>query len=406
MMLNAAAAAFYYLRSSVVMYMRDPSETAPPVQLSGLVSAGLVVSAILTVLIGVAPGLVIDVRTGGRTGAPLGSDSTDGTPRATRGPARSDAQGERLREYLRHLLADGQRLTVVSNCGPLSFSHRAGTLESVEGLRRPGHGTRGAGPDRAGDLGQHRHEPRRPARGHARWPRAARRRMSLTSSSGTQMPDQDLKLVLADVSDKAYELHYATVANPFLWFIQHRLYQLPYEPQVDDRLIHAWRDGYRVVNEALAKAAVASAAARRRAAGGAAAGLPRLPGRRGHPCRAARQPAAPLQPHPVAVAGLLGGAAASAPSCHLRGVAGERHRGAPDRPYATRTSWAPSMPSCVTRGWTRPAGTCAGTAGRSGCGRTPSRSTRTHSCGSPPALRSRPGARRSRSDSSVPAGRG
>jgi NADH-quinone oxidoreductase subunit N len=56
---NAAAAAFYYLRVAVVMYMREPSENAPPVQLGGLVSAGLVVSAVLTVLIGLAPGLVI-----------------------------------------------------------------------------------------------------------------------------------------------------------------------------------------------------------------------------------------------------------------------------------------------------------------------------------------------------------
>jgi NADH-quinone oxidoreductase subunit N len=57
--INAAAAAFYYLRIAVVMYMRDPSEQAPPVQLGGLLSAGLVLSAIATVAIGVAPGLVI-----------------------------------------------------------------------------------------------------------------------------------------------------------------------------------------------------------------------------------------------------------------------------------------------------------------------------------------------------------
>jgi len=57
--LNAAAAAFYYLRVAVVMYMRDAPEDAPAVRLGGLISSGLVISAVVTVLIGVAPGFVI-----------------------------------------------------------------------------------------------------------------------------------------------------------------------------------------------------------------------------------------------------------------------------------------------------------------------------------------------------------
>ncbi len=57
--INAAAAAFYYLRVAVVMYMRDAPENAPRVQLGALISSGLVVTAVLTVLIGVAPGFVI-----------------------------------------------------------------------------------------------------------------------------------------------------------------------------------------------------------------------------------------------------------------------------------------------------------------------------------------------------------
>ncbi|MBA2254146.1 MAG: trehalose-6-phosphate synthase [Chloroflexi bacterium] len=169
-----------------------------------------------------------------------------------------DAQGDRLREYLRLLVPDGQRLTVVSNRGPLTFSHRGGTWRA----------TRGSGGlvTALAELG--RIAP-------VTWvstamnpgDRLAARALGDGGSGGgdleelirAQLPDQDLRLVLADVSDEAYDLHYATVSNPFLWFIQHRLYQLPYEPKVDDRLIQAWRDGYRVVNEALARSAVAAA---------------------------------------------------------------------------------------------------------------------------------------------------
>lgn len=173
-----------------------------------------------------------------------------------------DAQGARLREHLARVLPDGGRLIVVSNRGPLSFSRDHGHWQA----------TRGSGGlvTALAELG--RIAP-------ITWvstamnpsERAAARALGGRSAEGaelrqlieTQMPDQDIRLVMSDVSDSAYELHYATVSNPFLWFIQHRLYQLPYEPQVDDRLIHAWRDGYRVVNEALADAAVKAAHGKR-----------------------------------------------------------------------------------------------------------------------------------------------
>ena len=55
MMLNAAAAAFYYLRVVVYMYMRQPPEGAPPVSIGNPTRAGLVVAAVATVTIGLAP---------------------------------------------------------------------------------------------------------------------------------------------------------------------------------------------------------------------------------------------------------------------------------------------------------------------------------------------------------------
>lgn len=55
MMLNAAAAAFYYLRVVVTMYMRDAPDGARPIVIGGLTRAGLVVAASATVVIGVLP---------------------------------------------------------------------------------------------------------------------------------------------------------------------------------------------------------------------------------------------------------------------------------------------------------------------------------------------------------------
>jgi NADH-quinone oxidoreductase subunit N len=61
--LNAAAAAFYYLRVAVYMFMRDPPEAAPAVNVGGLTQAGLALAAIVTLFIWVPPftTIVIDV---------------------------------------------------------------------------------------------------------------------------------------------------------------------------------------------------------------------------------------------------------------------------------------------------------------------------------------------------------
>ena len=56
-----------------------------------------------------------------------------------------------------------------------------------------------------------------------------------------------------------YGAFYETVSNPFLWFLQHQMYALPYGPNVDGVLIDAWRNGYRPANWALAEAVVEAA---------------------------------------------------------------------------------------------------------------------------------------------------
>ncbi|HYX76219.1 MAG TPA: trehalose-6-phosphate synthase [Gaiellaceae bacterium] len=63
-----------------------------------------------------------------------------------------------------------------------------------------------------------------------------------------------LRLVAHD--ETAYDWHYNVVANPMLWFLQHYLWQLAYEPSLDIAFQHAWDDGYVRVNEGFADAVV------------------------------------------------------------------------------------------------------------------------------------------------------
>jgi len=58
--LNAAVAAFYYLRVIVYMFMREaPAETDAP-RHGGLVWAGLWVASFLTIILGLFPGPLLD----------------------------------------------------------------------------------------------------------------------------------------------------------------------------------------------------------------------------------------------------------------------------------------------------------------------------------------------------------
>jgi trehalose 6-phosphate synthase len=63
-----------------------------------------------------------------------------------------------------------------------------------------------------------------------------------------------LRLVAHD--EAAYDWHYNVVSNPMLWFLQHYLWQLAYEPILDVAFQHAWDEGYVRVNEGFAEAAL------------------------------------------------------------------------------------------------------------------------------------------------------
>jgi trehalose 6-phosphate synthase len=61
-----------------------------------------------------------------------------------------------------------------------------------------------------------------------------------------------LRLVAHD--ETAYDWFYNVVSNPMLWFLQHYLWELAYEPSIDVALQHAWDGGYATVNETFAEA--------------------------------------------------------------------------------------------------------------------------------------------------------
>jgi trehalose 6-phosphate synthase len=61
-----------------------------------------------------------------------------------------------------------------------------------------------------------------------------------------------LRLVAHDENE--YDWHYNVVSNPTLWFLQHYLWDLKYEPQLDSGFENAWEHGYVRVNQRFAEA--------------------------------------------------------------------------------------------------------------------------------------------------------
>jgi NADH-quinone oxidoreductase subunit N len=59
--LNAAVAAFYYLRVVVYMFMREPQSEEPALHHGRLMWSGLIAASVLTILFGIAPGTLLDI---------------------------------------------------------------------------------------------------------------------------------------------------------------------------------------------------------------------------------------------------------------------------------------------------------------------------------------------------------
>ena len=80
---NSAVAAYYYLRLIVVMYMREPLADIPPERATPAMSAALVLAAIATVYLGVAPGSVVNYATQGAKEVSAARGQTSATAELT-----------------------------------------------------------------------------------------------------------------------------------------------------------------------------------------------------------------------------------------------------------------------------------------------------------------------------------
>ena len=93
-MLNAAVAAFYYLRIIVYMFMRDPATEAPALRHGALLWGGLAAASALTILLGLFPSALLDVAGQcGRRDRPGGADLAFGAVPARSLPASSPQRG-------------------------------------------------------------------------------------------------------------------------------------------------------------------------------------------------------------------------------------------------------------------------------------------------------------------------
>ncbi len=84
-------------------------------------------------------------------------------------------------------------------------------------------------------------------------------RLGLDPEARLLGPDDDaagreIALRLVDVPPEVHSAFYGTIANPLLWFVQHRLYGLATAPQLGRAERAAWDDGYVEANRLAAEA--------------------------------------------------------------------------------------------------------------------------------------------------------
>ena len=89
---------------------------------------------------------------------------------------------------------------------------------------------------------------------------------AVASASGGQrvmspLPGHCIGLRYVTTPRRAYHKYYNVICNPLLWFLQHYMWNPPYNPTVDSTIHDAWENGYVPVNEAFAKSVVQQARA-------------------------------------------------------------------------------------------------------------------------------------------------
>src|SRR5687768_1893116 len=154
--------------------------------------------------------------------------------------ARSDAN---LGAAASGLLGD-RRLIIATNRGPLTFT------SGGDGSLRPRRGSGGL-VTALGQVG--RHVP-------VTWVAAAMSEGDRRAAADPGLvraavgDDERLRLRFVVVERNVFEQAYNVIANPFLWFLQHQMWNLPERPIIDATTMRAWERGYLAVNDAFASA--------------------------------------------------------------------------------------------------------------------------------------------------------
>jgi trehalose 6-phosphate synthase len=146
-----------------------------------------------------------------------------------------------------------RRLLIATNRGPVTFTTAA------DGSLRPRRGSGGL-VTALGQLGRHVPVTWVAAAMTDGDRRAAREPKVLEAAAGD---DEQLRLRFATMNRAVYDAAYNVVANPFLWFLQHQMWNLPERPIIDAGLMRAWDRGYVAMNDVVADAVLAEAKADR-----------------------------------------------------------------------------------------------------------------------------------------------
>ena len=76
------------------------------------------------------------------------------------------------------------------------------------------------------------------------------------SSYRSPLPGHKIDLRYVVTPRRVYHKYYNVLCNPLLWFLQHYMWNPPYNPNVDASVHDAWQGGYVPVNQAFARAVV------------------------------------------------------------------------------------------------------------------------------------------------------
>ncbi len=147
------------------------------------------------------------------------------------------------------MAGDRRRLIVVSNRGPVVHGRDAeGRLVARRG---------GGGLVTALDSLAARHDVTWIASAMSEDDRAVASTATDSTVDEVSRSGSPFRLRLVAHERKAFHDFYNVVANPMLWFIQHRLWDLTRAPIVDEEFREAWDHGYAAVNRGFADAVVA-----------------------------------------------------------------------------------------------------------------------------------------------------